>query len=100
MLPRCKFYALGIVCAAPLLLVAQTTNAPPSTLQPGQQLRLLTDGVVEARDADGKLFGFARTATLSTQPAQEIARAAQQFGQEDEITILTLSFKAKEVCHA
>lgn len=100
MLPRRKFYALGIVCSAPLLLNAQTTSAPPPTLRPGQQLTLLTDGVVEARDADGKLFGFGRTAALSTQPAEEIARAAQQFGQEDDITVLTLSFTAKEVCHA
>jgi hypothetical protein len=34
MLPRCMFYALGIVCVALLLLDAQIPNAPPSKLRP------------------------------------------------------------------
>jgi hypothetical protein len=29
---------------------------------------------------------------ISTKPAQEIADAAQAFGQEDDITVLTLQF--------
>jgi hypothetical protein len=57
----------------------------------GQQLTLFTDGVVEARDKAGKLFGFDRAATLSIQPAEAIATAAQDFGQEDDITALTLA---------
>ncbi|HVZ84164.1 MAG TPA: PP2C family protein-serine/threonine phosphatase [Terracidiphilus sp.] len=59
-------------------------------LMPDQQLTLLTDGVVEARDKEGKLLGFERTAQLSMQPAEAIARAAQEFGQDDDITVLTL----------
>jgi serine phosphatase RsbU (regulator of sigma subunit) len=59
---------------------------------PGQQLTLMTDGVVEARSASGELFGFERTAAISTQSADEIAAAAQSFGQEDDITVLTLTF--------
>src|ERR1700761_3535689 len=35
-------------------------------LAAGQQLTLLTDGVVEARDRDGELFGFERTAGIAT----------------------------------
>jgi hypothetical protein len=31
--------------------------------------------------------------------ANQIAHAAELFGQEDDITLLTLSFVAKEVCH-
>jgi hypothetical protein len=57
-----------------------------------QQLTLLTDGVVEARDEAGALLGFDRSATLSTQPAETIASAAQAFGQDDDITVLTLSY--------
>ncbi len=62
---------------------------------PGQQLTLITDGVVEARDKTGAHFGFDRTAGLSIQPAEAIARAAQAFGQEDDITTLTLIATAR-----
>ena len=54
-------------------------------------LTFLSDGVVEARDSTGSLFGFERTQALSSQPASAIADAAQKFGQEDDITVLTLS---------
>ena len=66
-------------------------------LDHGARLTLLTDGVVEARNQAGELFGFERAATLSPEPAQEIAQAAQAFGQEDDITVLTLSFAPVEV---
>jgi serine phosphatase RsbU (regulator of sigma subunit) len=59
-------------------------------LEPGQQLTLMTDGVVEARAKNGELFGFERTAALSIEPAEAIARAAQAFGQDDDITVLTI----------
>jgi hypothetical protein len=77
----------------PLGLSADTTYAESRfQLAPGEQLTLLTDGVVEARDKDGALFGFERSAALSTQPAEAIANAAQAFGQDDDITTLTLSY--------
>jgi serine phosphatase RsbU (regulator of sigma subunit) len=60
-------------------------------LTPGAQLTLLTDGVVEARNGAGTLFGFDATALISTEPAETIARAAQEFGQDDDITVLTLT---------
>jgi hypothetical protein len=60
-------------------------------LSPEQQLTLLTDGVIEARDKAGALFGFERSASLSTQPAEAIAQAAQAFGQEDDITVLSVT---------
>jgi hypothetical protein len=62
----------------------------------GEQLTLLTDGVVEAREKTGVLFGFERTADLSTQPADAIATAAQAFGQDDDITVLSLTRVAVE----
>jgi phosphoserine phosphatase RsbU/P len=67
------------------------------TLAPGDQLTFLSDGVVEAQSATGELFGFDRTAAISTQSAESIAHAAQQFGQEDDITVLTLNFVPSEV---
>ncbi|MGD0914395.1 MAG: PP2C family protein-serine/threonine phosphatase, partial [Terracidiphilus sp.] len=60
------------------------------TLPARAQLTLMTDGVVEAQSKTGELFGFDRAAAISTKPAEEIARAAQDFGQEDDITVLTL----------
>ena len=55
------------------------------------KLTLLTDGVVEARNHSGELFGFERTATLASRTAEFIAEAAQAFGQEDDITVLTVA---------
>jgi phosphoserine phosphatase RsbU/P len=60
-------------------------------LESGDMLTLLSDGIVEARSAKGELFGFERTAAISTKSAREIAQTAQLFGQEDDITVLTLS---------
>jgi hypothetical protein len=61
-------------------------------LAPDETLTFLSDGVVEARDAAGDLFGFERTRAISGQSAEAIAAAAQRFGQEDDITVLTLAF--------
>jgi hypothetical protein len=70
------------------------------TLASGDHLTLLTDGVVEARNRNGELLGFDRTAAISTQSAEEIAAAAQAFGQDDDITVLTLTFAPVEVQNA
>jgi uncharacterized membrane protein len=56
----------------------------------GDSLTLLSDGVVEARGAKDELFGFERTKAISTRSARDIAAAAQQFGQEDDITVIKL----------
>ncbi|HEU5458145.1 MAG TPA: SpoIIE family protein phosphatase [Terracidiphilus sp.] len=58
-----------------------------------EQLTLLTDGVVEARSKTGELFGFERTLAISTHSAESIAEAAQRFGQQDDITVLTIARK-------
>jgi ABC-type uncharacterized transport system ATPase component len=47
--------------------------------------------VVEARDAKGELFGFERTAAISDTSAHQIAAAAEQFGQDDDITVLKIT---------
>jgi serine phosphatase RsbU (regulator of sigma subunit) len=60
-------------------------------LQPGDRLLWVSDGVIEARNGKHELLGFQRTQELAAQPASEIARAAQEFGQEDDITVLSIT---------
>jgi serine phosphatase RsbU (regulator of sigma subunit) len=70
-------------------------------LDEGDTVTFLSDGVVEARNAEGELFGFSRTREVSRLSAEKIAAAAQGFGQDDDISVLTLSFSpAKVVAHA
>ncbi len=59
-------------------------------LHPGDRILLMSDGVVEARQPSGELFGFSRVHNLSNQSAFYIADAARDFGQEDDITVLTV----------
>jgi len=62
-------------------------------LAEGDRLVLMSDGVVEATDADGHLFGFERVQELmhTTSSAAEVARAAQSFGQEDDISVISVT---------
>ena len=83
---------LALENGLPLGLAAESTYTESTfQLAPGRQLTLLSDGVVEARDKTGALYGFERTAILSIQTAEAIAHAAQAFGQDDDITVLTLA---------
>jgi serine phosphatase RsbU (regulator of sigma subunit) len=59
------------------------------------EVTFVTDGVVEARDAKGELMGFERMVQLTGKRAAEIAEAAQRWGQEDDITVLTVARTAK-----
>jgi serine phosphatase RsbU (regulator of sigma subunit) len=59
-------------------------------LHPGDRLLLLSDGVVEARRPSGEIFGFDRVHNLSNQSAFYVAEAAKDFGQEDDITVLSI----------
>jgi hypothetical protein len=68
-------------------------------LAPGDTLTFLSDGVVEARSQTGELFGFDRMRAISSRSAEHIAQAAQTFGQDDDITVLTVTFVPAEVLH-
>jgi len=59
-------------------------------LHPGDRMLLMSDGVVEARRPSGELFGFDRVHNLSNQSAFYISEAAKNFGQQDDITVLTI----------
>jgi len=60
-------------------------------LPEGKTLVLMSDGVVEARSAKGELYGFERLSQLTLMTAQDIADVARNFGQEDDITVLTVA---------
>jgi stage II sporulation SpoE-like protein len=68
------------------------------TLQLKQKDRLLviTDGVIEAKNAKNELFGFNRARSISHLPAAFIVKAAEIFGQEDDITVVSISRVAQE----
>lgn len=59
-------------------------------LRPGSRLTFYSDGVVEAQNKDGELFGFERARGISTKSAAAIVEAAVAFGQEDDITVVTI----------
>jgi hypothetical protein len=83
-----------VVCSSglPLGLNAGADYAE-TVLQLGENdtLTFLSDGVVEARNAHGELFGFDRAQAISAEPARKIAEQAVAFGQEDDITVLKLT---------
>jgi hypothetical protein len=75
----------------PLGVVANITYEETRLyLHPGDRLLMMSDGVSEARKPNGELFGFDRVRNLSGQSAFFIADAAKEFGQEDDITVLTV----------
>ena len=65
-------------------------------LQQKDRLMLITDGVIEAKNAKNELFGFNRARSISHLPAAFVVKAAEIFGQEDDITVLSISRLAKE----
>jgi hypothetical protein len=62
-------------------------------LQPNDRLVIASDGLAEAMNDEGQLFGFARVQALvrDGRSAAELANAIQVFGQEDDISIITLT---------
>jgi stage II sporulation SpoE-like protein len=59
----------------------------------GDTLLLMSDGVLEATDANGNLFGFERILALvrTKSTAAGIADAAQSFGQDDDISVISVT---------
>ncbi len=76
----------------PLGLLAQANYAETRCqIAPGDRLTFVSDGVVEATSPSGELYGFDRTQAISNQTARTIADAATQFGQEDDITVVSVT---------
>jgi serine phosphatase RsbU (regulator of sigma subunit) len=72
-------------------------GAEPSVLEfrlsPGDRLLLVSDGVAEATNEHKELFGFDRVLELmrSRPSATKIADTAQAFGQEDDISVISVT---------
>jgi phosphoserine phosphatase RsbU/P len=79
--------------ALPLGMLAEVSYETYGfTLQPGDMLTFVSDGVVEAtKKLTKELLGFERTREISQRPAMEIAEAARTFGQTDDITVLSVT---------
>jgi hypothetical protein len=62
-------------------------------LKEGDHFSLYTDGLLEARNHSGELYGFERLEVLfGTRPsASRASEEAVAFGQEDDVTVLTLT---------
>ena len=85
---------IAIETGLPLGLDARATyTASHFRLKPREQLTLMTDGVPEARNAQGELFGFEQTAAIAARSAEEIASTAQRFGQNDDVTVVKLTWE-------
>jgi stage II sporulation SpoE-like protein len=72
-------------------------------LEPGDSLLIMSDGIAEAQNEQGELFGFARIEQMlrSASTTAEIASAAQKFGQTDDILVLRVQrHAAKTALHA
>lgn len=78
----------------PLGLIAATDYSETTLhLNSGDQLCFYTDGLLEARNESGELFGFERLHELfaSRPTAQQATEVAVSFGQDDDITVLILT---------
>jgi serine phosphatase RsbU (regulator of sigma subunit) len=62
-------------------------------LQEGETLTFHTDGILEARNPAGELYGFERLAALvgSDRTIEQMVEEARNFGQQDDITIFRVT---------
>jgi hypothetical protein len=87
---------IDLVADLPLGVVPDVQYEQASfELNVGDRLIFLSDGVVEATNAHGELFGFERTQQVSNESARYIAQTAKRFGQNDDITVVSLYFAAR-----
>ncbi len=68
-------------------------------MQKGDSLVMMSDGIAEAQSPNGTLFGFDRVNELMSRQISvtELATEAQNFGQEDDILVLSVHRRADSV---
>jgi sigma-B regulation protein RsbU (phosphoserine phosphatase) len=93
--PYLEGVEVELPAALPLGILDDTRYETSQTsLEAGSRITFYTDGVIEAQDKQGNLFGFERGKAISTQSAEEIVKAAQHFGQADDITVVVIRREA------
>ena len=86
--PYCDGREVAVEAGLPLGVLRGIEYA--ETVVRGKQFTFVSDGVVEAENPQRELFGFDRTREISMKPAQEIAETARAWGQNDDITVVTV----------
>jgi len=79
---------LEVEAGLPLRVIAGVSYG--ESVGRGERFTFVSDGVVEAENSRRELFGFDRTRAISGKSAQEIAAAAKAWGQNDDITVVTV----------
>jgi len=83
---------MEVAGALPLGVKAGTQySAIRFRIETGSRLTFYSDGVVEAQNQKQELFGFDRSREMSTRSAVDVAEAAQRFGQQDDIIVVTIA---------
>lgn len=85
---------IGIEGSLPLGMIEELDCSQLNfRLSPRDRLVLVSDGVPEATNEQGKLFGFDRVLELvkGEPSAAKIAETAQAFGQEDDISVIAVT---------
>jgi hypothetical protein len=93
--PFLNWMALEVPGALPLgLVAADSYDQTTLQLNPGDHLALYTDGLLEARNKAGELYGFERLQKLfaANPSAPQAAEEALRFGQDDDVTVVTLAY--------
>jgi serine phosphatase RsbU (regulator of sigma subunit) len=94
MAPYLNGEALPMEGALPLGMIEGTEfSVMRFQLHENDKLVLMSDGITEATDSEGKLFGFERVHELlrRARSATEVATAAQSFGQKDDISVISVT---------
>ena len=86
--PYCDGREMEVQAGLPLGVMAGVSYE--ESVARGDRFTFVSDGVVEAENAQRELFGFDRTLDISGKSAQEIAEAAKAWGQNDDITVVTV----------
>jgi phosphoserine phosphatase RsbU/P len=90
--PYCHGEEMAVEAGLPLGMIAEISYLEARRqIAPGERLTFVSDGVVEATNPQGELYGFERTKAISAESADKIAQAAGLFGQRDDITVLSLT---------
>ena len=86
--PYCDGQEVATEGGLPLGIAAEVVYE--EAILSGQRFTFTSDGLVEAENAQRELFGFERAREISMKSAREIAEAAKAWGQNDDITVVTV----------